>query len=347
MALRGYVCPRDTPTNEWQAPGQRNTIEHCLGKCRNPCVSPVLLAKMWDTERRNHHTGTYISSSMLASEGCARQVWFERQPDVEVYETPRRRYWPFRGTIIHGLIEGAAPVVLPYGWLQELRLSVDLVYPDQPAPIFDANGVFTGAFDTTKPLTITVGGTTDAVNPYIRELHDHKSTGDLKLQRYLSGKQGGTFCRSVPDTFVWQTNIYGWLLSKTEISEDIRRQLREAGCRDIRQRTFPSPRRIRIQLLTMMEIPITGTAYTPLRTDISYDMEEVPVLPHWKVEAFVREHAYNWYRWLVLGEKPPIQPKKWQCDNCPFNAHIHSEGLCYPETEGSSLQDDPNGGTTL
>lgn len=340
MPLVGYVCPVGTPTNEFQRPGQRNRVEHCLGVCPLPCVSPPLLAKMWEVERKNHHVGTYLSASMLTTEGCARQTWFERQPHIELYDIPRRRYWPFRGTIIHHMIEGVSAVVERYGWLQELRLTLPLRFPDLPAPIFGNDGTWTGEYDHTQSLEITLGGTTDSFNPYRRELHDYKTISDLKTETFLQANMGGTMHRHVKDAWVWQTNIYAWMLAQTVIPQDVRDRFAEYGLRALRMNTYPQIRTIRMQVLSMMELPLTGTKYVPMgRDQHMYELDDVPVLPHSQVEAYVREKALNWYRWLVLGEQPPVveAARKWLCSNknnqCPFNGEVHNEGVCFPARE--------------
>jgi hypothetical protein len=294
---------------------------------------------MWDVERKNYHQGTYMSASMLAGNSCERQTWFERQPNIELYEIPRRRYWPFRGTIVHHMIENINDVVLPFGWIQELRLTVPLVYPEHKAPVFGDDGQWTGGFSD-EPLEITLGGTVDTYNPYRRELHDFKTLSDLRIPGLFTGQQGGVLHPHIKDEWVWQTNIYAWLLSKSPVPELIQRALEQAGCRRLRSPYFPSPRRIRMQVLSMMELPLTGTPYVTMGKDRKEGtLEDVPILPHWQIEAFVRERALRWYRWLVLGEQPPVvdEDRKWMCaaknNPCPFNGELHAEGVCFPTTE--------------
>jgi hypothetical protein len=322
--LRGFVCPAGTPTNEHQRPGQRNEAEYCLGHCPNPCVSPPLLAKMWSMEQSNVHQGDYLSASMLSGEGCPRQTWYERQPDTELYEVPRRRFWPTRGTVIHGLIEGVRDVVAPHGWLQELRMLVPLVYPEHPAPIFDHNGVFTGEYDTTRPLIINIRGTTDAYNPWRLWLHDFKTLADYRVEEFLEGKQAGDFHEHVKNSWVWQVNIYAWLIAHTVISDEWREYFRQHRLPDLPGQYFPAPNRLQMQLISMMEpvLTATGRLYQLKvgRTLQEYHVEDVPTLPLDDVESFIRPKALQWYRWLTLGEIPPVVDKKrqWMCRNCPF-----------------------------
>lgn len=129
MPLRGYVCPQGG-----EEPGRANPIDYCLGSCKNPCVAPPLLGAMFKADTENYHQGDYISASMLAGEGCARQVVYERYEDF--YDLPRKRFWPFRGTVIHRICEGAGDFIEQFGWLQEMRTQVALTYP-MAAPVFE------------------------------------------------------------------------------------------------------------------------------------------------------------------------------------------------------------------
>jgi hypothetical protein len=340
MPLMGYVCPEGTPTNEHQRPGQRNYISYCLGDCPNPCVSPPLLAAMWQSEQWNYHKGAYLSSSMISNtSGCPRQTWYERQPDVEVFEHPRRRWWPFRGTFIHGLVESAEEVVAPYGWMQELKMSWGIEYPDEPHPEFDADGNFTGNF-TDKPLVITLSGTTDAYNPVTKQLHDFKTLSDEKIADFLAGKEaskgGSTYHPQIKDAWVRQTNVYGLLVGKTRITPEWREALGKHGI-TLEGEYFPKPERLQMQMITMMEPILTasGRAYVKMRDTTEYHVSDVPLIDEAELEAFVREQAYKWYRWLVLGEQPPVVPKSkdWLCRNCAFNGHVFNGAPCRPREE--------------
>lgn len=336
MPLSGYVCPAGSPVNETQRPGQHNSIEHCLGTCRFPCVSPPLLAAMWQSEIGNHHKGNYLSASSLASDNCARQTWFERQPEYPYYEIPRRRFWPFRGTVIHGLVEGAGDLVAPFGWMQELRMAVPLVYPDYAAPVFDEEGRWTGDWDSTEPLTIVLGGTTDTYNPYSLTLHDFKTLSDDKLPAWFEEKHGGQYSSFIKDPWVLQTNIYAWLVSKTRITDEHREAFRRYGLPELEGEFFPRPTNLEMQLITMMEIPLTGREYVPRwRGAASVAITSVPLLAPEDIEAFIRDRALDWFRWLSLGEKPPVVPrsKKWMCVNCPFNGELIPGGPCFPSEE--------------
>lgn len=348
MPLVGYICPPNAPTNQHQRPGQRNKIAHCLGTCPAPCVSPPLLAAMYEAEHRNHHKGSYLSASMIANEtSCPRQVWFERQPDIEVYEPARRRFWPFRGTIIHALVEGSGPLVAPFGWMQELRMAVPLVYEDLAAPVFNEAGDFTGDYDDTQPLTIMLGGTTDCYNPYLRHLHDFKTVSDLKIYGLLNGEEGGRFSQSIKDSWVLQTNIYGWLVSQTHITEEMRAEFRKYGLPELEGDFLPTPTSLEMQVISMMDIPLTGRGYQhkykapgksrAVTTD--YTLESVPVLPAAEIEAYVRTRALDWFEWLVLGVKPDVVrgESSWLCYHCPFNGEKVQGGPCMPTAERERL----------
>lgn len=340
MPLKGYTCPPGVPTA-----GQRNPVSHCLGSCPHPCVSPPLLAAIYQAEQRNHHKGAYLSASMLAGGGCRRQTVYERFEDF--YEVPRRRYWPFRGTMAHRIVEDAAGLVEPYGWMQELRMSVPLHFPDLPAPIFDENDDFTGTFNDAEHLVIDLGGTTDAyklgltgltpirfIDPTTTRLDDYKTMADAKADMVIRGTKGGSFNKNVEDYWVWQTNIYSWLIANTPIDRKWRAKLRKAGIRVPRGMThFPRPTEIHIQGIGMMEIPLTGMPYMPQRARESYEIEAIPVLPMEEVEQFIRENAMLWYKYLVLREEmPPVLPKSegWKCKNCPFNGDVIEGERCHP-----------------
>lgn len=129
MPLLGYVCPAGG-----EAPGRQTPVAHCLNGCTNPCVAPPLLAAMYKSDTENYHQGDYISASMIAGEGCARQIQWERFEPF--YDLPRKRYWPFRGTVIHRICEGAGDLLEQYGWLQEVRMQTSLSY-DLPTPVFE------------------------------------------------------------------------------------------------------------------------------------------------------------------------------------------------------------------
>lgn len=342
MPLAGYTCPPGTPTA-----GTRNSIEHCLGKCPHPCVSPPLLAAIYQAEQRNHHQGNYVSASMIAGGGCKRQTVYERY--TPFYEVPRRRYWPFRGTLAHRIVEDAGGVVEPFGWVQELRMSVPLHFPELPKPIFDENGVFTGQYEPDGYLVLDMGGTTDAykiglterdadgwatIDPTKCRLDDYKTMADAKADMVIRGTKGGSFNKNVEDYWVWQTNIYSWLISKTPISRKWRAQLKKFKIKVPRGMThFPRPTEIHIQGIGMMEIPLTGMPYMPQRARESYDIEAIPTLPIEEVEQYIREGALLWYKYLVLREElPPVVPKDegWKCKNCPFNGDIIEGAPCHP-----------------
>ena len=329
--LRGYTCPPWVPTK-----GTQNTIDHCLGKCPHPCVAPPLLAAIYEAERRNHHQGAYISASMLAGGGCRRQTYYERYNDF--FEIPRRRFWPFRGTLIHRIVEDAQGAVEQYGWMQEIRMTVPLTYPDDPAPIFDADDNVVG-FDDTQPLVITMGGTCDMYNPYQRLLMDCKSMADAKADMFIRQTKG------LDEYWIQQLNIYRWLISKTELTKEHKKEFKRLGLPALKGKFFPAPEELVIQAVGMMDIPRTGMPYMTKAKGWGKGVEKhtipaIPVQPLEEIEAFVKQEAYKWYRHLILKELPEPVPKseRWKCMNCPFNAEILPGGRCLP----NAAEGEPN-----
>lgn len=325
MPLKGFVCPPQVPTA-----GQRNDPDFCFGQCPHPCVAPPLLLAIYEAEISNHHVGAYISTSMMAGASCPRQTWLERREDF--WEHPLRRYWSFRGTHAHSMVEAAGARLEPLGWIQEMRMSVQVTYEDECAPIFDKEGQFTGKFDTDKPLVIEVGGTCDAYKPTEAPypMWDFKSMADAKATMFVHGDKGGTFSPNLEDRWVWQLNIYRWLVAQTLIPKDVKKKYKLKG------KTFPTPEFIGIQGISMMEIPRTGLPYKirgPRET--MRDIDNVPLLPLEDVEAFVRKQAHRWYKWLVLGEKPPVvnSDMSWLCKSCSFNGELIAGERCHPTRE--------------
>lgn len=335
MTLVGYVCP---PGHVDPPEGTRHRVDYCLAECPSPCIAPPLLHAMHTAEVANPHQGAYISASMLAGQGCLREVYYERTPGIELYEHPTRRYWAFRGTHAHSIIERGADQLRPLGWLQEMKMRVDLTYPDLPQPLFDGKNAFTGDFDRTAPLVIQVGGTLDAYNWRRRELWDMKSMADAKAEAVIKGsKPDATFSANLEDRWVWQTNIYRWLLCQTPIPPEIKEEFPELAGYDY----YPEPTMLAIQGIAMMSIPRTGSTYVfrKGRTTSVHAIDSVPVLPLGDVEAFVRREALRWYRGLVLRQLPPVvdAQHKWLCRNCLFNGEIVAGGPCHPEAERARL----------
>lgn len=324
--LKGYVCPPESPTA-----GNRNDATHCLSGCPHPCVSPPLLAAIWSAEQRNHHQGAYISASMLSGGGCRRQVFYERFFDF--YESPRRRWWPFRGSMAHRIVEDAGGVVEPYGWLQELRMAVPLEFPDERAPIYDAEGNLTGQFSDTEHLVVTLGGTTDAYNPFLKAIHDYKTMADMKVAGFIKGQMGGKYSPHFGDSWVIQLNIYRWLIAHTPITRKWKNKFKKHGLTPPAGKFFPAPEELKIQGIGMMEIPQTGNRYTPMRSGESFEIDPIPVLPLDEIEQIIRAGALQWYDALVLGHIPPVAPKKdqWMCKSCPFNGELIEGERCFPK----------------
>lgn len=334
--FQGFTCPPNTPTA-----GEHNNINHCVVTCPHKCAAPGLLMSIYQAEQKNHHVGNYISASMLTGGGCARQVVLERLNDY--YLEPKKIFWPFRGTIAHRCVEDGAEALRQFGWLSEVRMAVPFEYSDLPTPVMDEQGQFTGEFDFDTPLTIVVGGTTDSYNFYSRELWDFKSCADTKAHMMIMGQKPGTFSPNLDDAWVWQVNIYRLLISKTRIPEDIAAEF------NLTDEYYPAPESLAIQAISMMEIPRSGMSYYYKnyvkgkrgKQDTIQELEPVPVFPLEEIEEFVRAQALQWYRGIVLGELPPVvdKDKEWLCKNCVFNGHVHSDGICFPETERNQLKE--------
>jgi hypothetical protein len=291
---------------------------------------------MYKSDTSNYHNDhTYLSASMLAGNGCARQTLWERTSDF--VELPRRRFWPFRGSIGHALCEGADDLIAQYGWLQEIRTETTLTYPDLPAPLFDEKGEFTGDFDHDRVLEIAVRGTADAYNPLIRTLADMKSMADKKAIDTIRGAKDGTFSKNLEDSHVWQFNIYRWLLARTAVPDWVRERFAAFGLPAIRTKNFPAPTTLIMQGFSMMELPRSGITY-PISArgqTTLYDIDPVPVLPLHEIEAFVRPRALYWYRHLVLKLPAPVLPadQGWMCKNCQFNGELLAGERCHPDAE--------------
>jgi hypothetical protein len=325
MPLKGYVCP---PGGE--EPGRQNDVAYCLSKCQRPCVTPPLLAAMWKADTENYHVGDYISASMIPDSGCARQTMLERQADY--YDLPTKRYWPFRGTHAHKIVEDAGDIVGPYGWVQEIRMATELVYPEEPAPVFDADGVFTGTYDTTKPLTLYLRGTADAYNPYRGWLVDCKSMADRKVDMMIKGQKPGLYSKNLQDNWVEQLNIYRFLISRTPVSLEAREAFATHGLPQLKRKNYPAPTNLYIQGIAMMSHPVSGSqhAHKDRGRVTLYDIDPVPVWSLKDIEAFIRPRALDWYRTLNLGWVPPVVPASlsWLCKNCAFY-----DKKCFPEQE--------------
>lgn len=330
MPIRGYVCP---PGGE--APGRQNEVEYCLTKCQLPCVTAPLLAAMWKADTGNYHQGDYISASMLAGSGCSRQVMFERYQDF--YDQPTKRYWPFRGTHAHAIVEGAADIIAPYGWLQEIRMATELAYPE-PAPVFDEHGQWTGDVDSSKDLVITVRGTCDAYNPVTRTLVDCKSMADRKVEMMIKGSTPGTYSKHLQDSWIAQLNIYRFLIGRTPIPAEVKAQFKAHGLPALRGKTFPSPTRLFIQGIAMMSHPVSGgrIAHKERGKVTLYDIDNVPVWSMQEIEDYIRPKALMWYKALNLKQTPPVvsPDKSWLCKNCAFY-----NTACFPEQERAASEE--------
>lgn len=347
MPFKGFSCP---PGGE--EPGRRNTIDYCLSQCKQQCVTPPLLAAMWQSEQGNYHAGDYISASMLAGNNCPRQTVWERYEDY--WDTPTRKFWPFRGTLAHRLCEDAAPVIDQYGWLQEYKLSVTLQYPDEPAPVFEATvdesgeigKVFTGKYDRTRCLEITINGTADAYNPFTRQYVDQKSMAEKKAEKTVKGTHDGTYSPNLLDEHVLQFNTYRWLLARTRVPDEIRERFRAYGLPELKGRNFPAPTELVMQGFSMMHLVRSGTPHAwtegkgQSRTTTMYDVDPVPVLQLTDIEQLIRPKALMWYRYLVLREPTPVVPasRKWLCNNCAFNGERLAHGTCFPERERAAAK---------
>jgi hypothetical protein len=294
-------------------------VSHCIGACPHPCVAPPLLAAIYQADQENHHTGSYISATMLTGKAsCARRTVLERTTDYRL--EPRDRYWSFRGVHAHSIIEGAYDVVAPFGWLQELRLTATLEYDDG--------------------TVVQLGGTCDAYHPVQKVMYDFKSMADTKAAAFISGKPVNkwadvpTYSPHLDDGWVRQLNIYRWLMSKTRIPDEIRAALAKQGI-EIESDTYPVPEQVFIQGIAMMELPLSGQEYWPQRAKEGSKIDHVPLLPLDDVEAMIRPHARDWHSYLVEGVYPPIvdEEDKWLCNFCAFNGERYANAPCRPVQE--------------
>lgn len=333
MPLEGYVCPEGG-----ESPGRQNAVTYCLTQCQQPCVTPPLLAAMWKSDTENYHRGDYISASMLAGSGCSRQVLLERYEPF--YDLATKRYWPFRGTHAHAIVEGAADLLAPYGWLQEIRMSTTLTYAELPAPILSDTGDFTGAYDESQPLQVVVRGTCDAYNPITRTLVDCKSMSDKKVEMMIKGSTPGTWSAHLQDSWIAQLNIYRYLIAQTPVPRQVKTSFKQHGLPALKGKTFPAPDQLYIQGIAMMHHPVSGSrlAFKEPRKGINvYEIDHVPVWSMEDIEAYIRPRALEWYRALVLREQPPVVPleKAWLCKNCAFH-----QTACFPDQERAAMAAD-------
>lgn len=326
--LEGFRCPPFVPSA-----GRSNTIDFCLGECEHQCASPGLLAAIYKADTENHHTGTYISISMLTKNMCARQTVFERTQSF--FEIPLKRYWSFRGTVAHGMVEKAVGLIEDYGWIPEMRMAVPLVFDEYPAPVFDEHGVFTGEWDTSKPLIMMVGGTCDLFNPVRRILWDLKSMADRKADMMVSGEKSGTYSSSLEDSWVEQLNGYRWLIANTPVPDEYRKKFQ------LTTECFPAPETLNIQGISMMEIPRTDSVYQLRSASEAHTIDAVPVWSLEETEQWIRKGALQWYKWLVLGEPTKVVPKSkdWLCKGCAFNGERIAGAPCHPKEERARRED--------
>jgi hypothetical protein len=323
--LKGFVCPPQVPTA-----GERHDVDFCLSDCQHPCVAEPLIAAIYEANVRNPHKGAYLSASMIAGSGCERQTYFQRLDPDGYYELVRNVYWPFRGTIAHKVIEerGEESFKLTQ-FMQEITMRVPMVYPDRPAPVFNDDGIWTGEYDESKPLVIVLGGTCDAYSPWKRKLYDFKTMACAKARMVVEdGKQDAA----------WevQMNIYRWLIAHTEITEEYRTLFRSHGLDDFQGQThFPAPETLRIQGMSMMELPFTGQGYVMQRTSEIKDIPAINVYPIDTIEQMIRERSIKWFEALVLGIKPAVvgKDRAWMCKNCVFNGEVIPGERCFPKQE--------------
>ena len=64
---------------------------------------------------------------------------------------------------------------------------------------------FSGKYDKTRCLEITINGTADALNPFKRQYVDQKSMADKKAEMTVKGTKDGTFSKNLQDDHMWPT----------------------------------------------------------------------------------------------------------------------------------------------
>jgi hypothetical protein len=300
---------------------------------------PPLLASMWKSDTGNIHTNDYLSASMLAGGNCMRQTYYERYEPF--YEVPQKRFWPFRGTMIHTFIEGAGDLIERYGWMQEMRMETSLTYA-MAAPVFEEDGTWTGDFDSTKDLEIKLKGTTDAYNPFTRTLVDLKSLADAKVQMMIKGSSPGTYSKHLQDSWIAQTNIYRFLAARTRITPEMRALWAKYDLPEIKGRTLPAPTNLVIQGVAMMSTPRSGAAFAHKErgTTTLYDIDRVPVWNIQEIEDFIRPRALTWYKALTMRQVPGVvgKDKAWLCGVCAFNGEKVEGQICHPTAERAAKE---------
>lgn len=322
-------------------------------------MAPPLLAALWDSDSGNFHKGDYLSSSTLANtNGCVRQLVYERMEPF--YELASRRYWAFRGTHAHTIVERSWPRISKGGWLQEFTMKYDLDYPEHAAPVFEdvlyeqADGTlepgkrFTGDFDSSRNLKITIRGTGDAYT-WVRKIYaDTKTMADAKALMTIQGTKGGTFSKNLDDSHVWQFNIYRLLIANTPVTPALRKLARQGGCPLPKDMKFlPAPETLWMQGIGMMHAPRSGQTYAlKERGQVKlFKIDDVPVLPLDEIVEFIRPRALKYYKALVLGYPAPVAPSslKWLCGSCAFNGEVIPGERCHPNAERKALAENGEG----
>jgi hypothetical protein len=193
--------------------------------------------------------------------------------------------------------------------------------------VFDAEGNWTGDFNADEPLVVTLNGTTDLYNPWTGEIYDAKTMACAAAAKFIRGE--------MKPAWEVQTNIYAWLASRTVLPPDFHAYCDEHGLPRLPGPTFPYPTHVRIQGISMMELPQTGRAYKPLRDSRIRDIPDLQLWPADDVETFVRARALEWFKVLVLGERAPVVSKKnaWLCAKCSFNGERIPGERCFPSAE--------------
>lgn len=300
-------------------------------------MSPGIIAAITQVTTTNHHVGRYVSAT--STTGCKRRLKLERTVD---YEVPLAALWAsFRGTIIHGVIEAAAEMklfdgksLLDLGYLIEQHLKVgwclDCAAPFTCKPTA-APDTFAEACPTCgSDQTFLFGGTLDMLGPapfygygeFDPEtgvltciLEDNKTMADgYAMDHFIIGNNPEyAYHKHVKDDYVWQANIYQYLLKYVPIPANL---------------VAKGVRKIVVDHSRIMAISMSKGAYLGssvmhkshwTKPEAEYPLPPVEFFDDDTIRSFIQENGKEIYDSLVTGKKrgPVIHPT-------PNKKHPHS-----------------------